>query len=93
MWLTELEADRLRNLRAVSLRLSAGLTLVAGRNGQGKSSLLEAVYLLATGRSFRTRRLDEVVSWEVVSRQYNEAYRLAAEATASNQPVVLDSEF
>lgn len=63
MWLTEIEVDRLRNLRAVGLGLSAGLTLVAGRNGQGKSSLLEAVYLLATGRSFRTRRMDELVSW------------------------------
>jgi DNA replication and repair protein RecF len=63
MWLTELEADRLRNLQAVSLSLPAGLTLVAGRNGQGKTSLLEAVYLLATGRSFRTRKLDELVAW------------------------------
>ena len=63
MWLTEIEADRIRNLREVSLGLSAGLTLVAGRNGQGKSTLLEAVYLLATGRSFRTRRMDELISW------------------------------
>jgi DNA replication and repair protein RecF len=64
MWLTEIEADRLRNLRAVSLGLSAGLTVIVGRNGQGKSSLLEAAYLLATGRSFRTRRMDELISWD-----------------------------
>lgn len=64
MWLAELEVDRLRNLRAVRLTLAPGLTLVAGKNGQGKTSLLEAVYLLATGRSFRTRRLDDLVAWE-----------------------------
>jgi DNA replication and repair protein RecF len=63
MWLRELEADRLRNLKAVSLSLPAGLTFIVGRNGQGKSSLLEAIYLLGTGRSFRTRRQDELVSW------------------------------
>ncbi len=63
MWLTDLEADRLRNLKAISLRLPAGLTIVAGKNGQGKTSLLESAYLLATGRSFRTRRNDELVSW------------------------------
>ena len=50
-----LEADRLRNLKAVALELPAGLTVVTGRNGQGKTSLLEAIYLLGTGRSFRTR--------------------------------------
>ena len=63
MWLERLEADRLRSLRAVSIGLPAGLVMFTGRNGQGKTSLLEAVYLLATGRSFRTRRTDELVSF------------------------------
>jgi DNA replication and repair protein RecF len=64
MRLTHLEADRIRNLKQISLPLASGLTIVAGRNGQGKTSLLEAVHVLATGRSFRTRRLDEAVAWE-----------------------------
>ena len=63
MWLTEIEVDRLRNLAAVRLELPAGLTLIAGRNGQGKTSLMEAVYLLGTGRSFRTRSREELVAW------------------------------
>jgi DNA replication and repair protein RecF len=64
MWLKHLEADRLRNLSAVSLDLTGGLTVVAGRNGQGKTSLLESIYLLATGRSFRTHRNDELIQRE-----------------------------
>ncbi len=64
MWLREIEADRLRNLKAVSLTLPAGVTALVGRNAQGKSSLLEAIYLLATGRSFRTRRNEELISWD-----------------------------
>ena len=64
MWLLELEADRLRNLKAVQLALSSKMTALVGRNGQGKSSLLEAIYLLSTGRSFRTRRTDELVHWD-----------------------------
>ena len=63
MWLRKIEADRLRNLKAVSLDLDAGLTVLSGRNGQGKSSILESIYLLATARSFRTRKLDELVAW------------------------------
>jgi DNA replication and repair protein RecF len=64
MWLRRLQADRLRNLKAVDIDLPAGFTVVTGRNGQGKSSLLEALYLLGTGSSFRTRRGDEMVGWD-----------------------------
>lgn len=64
MWLRELSADRLRNLKSVDVKLAAGLTVVTGRNGHGKTSLLEAVYLLGTGHSFRTRKLDELVGWQ-----------------------------
>jgi DNA replication and repair protein RecF len=63
MWLRTLQADRLRNLKTVSVELAPGLTLITGRNGQGKTSLLEAAYLVGTGHSFRTRKLEEVVGW------------------------------
>ena len=61
MRLKTLEADRLRNLSAVSLEMSGGLTLLSGRNGQGKTSILESIYLLSTGRSFRTHRNEELI--------------------------------
>lgn len=64
MWLRALHADRLRNLKSVSLELPAGLTVVTGRNGQGKTSLLEAVYLIGTAHSFRTRKNDELIGWQ-----------------------------
>ena len=37
--------------------------------------------------------LDTVVSWEVVTRQYDEAYELAQNSAFKNQPVVLPPEF
>ncbi len=40
------------------------MTALVGRNGQGKTSLLEAVYLLSTGRSFQTRRNEDLVHWD-----------------------------
>ena len=61
MILRTLQADRIRNLRTVSLELPPGLTVISGRNGHGKTSVLEAVYLLATAHSFRTRRAEEIV--------------------------------
>ncbi len=62
MHLKSISANRLRNLQKVELSLPQGLTLVAGSNGAGKTSLLEAVYLLGTGRSFRTRRLEDLIA-------------------------------
>ncbi len=63
MQLTTLKVDRFRNLKEIDLALPRGLTLVSGGNGQGKTSLLEAAYLLGTGRSFRTRRFRDLVAW------------------------------
>lgn len=37
-----------------------GITVLTGPNGQVKTGLPEAAYLLATGRSFRTTRLEEL---------------------------------
>jgi DNA replication and repair protein RecF len=64
MWLRTLSADKLRNLRSVAVELTAGLTVVTGRNGQGKTSLLEAAYLMGTAHSFRTRKTEELVGWQ-----------------------------
>ncbi len=52
-----LEARRFRNLASLKQSFAPGSHLVLGANGVGKTSLLEAVYLLATTRSFRTPRI------------------------------------
>lgn len=52
----------LRNLRSVDFAPAPHLNVIAGDNGQGKTSLLEAIYVVATTRSFRTERLGEVVT-------------------------------
>jgi DNA replication and repair protein RecF len=54
MWLARLQLRDLRNIREVTVDMEPGLNVFVGRNAQGKTSLLEAVGLLARGRSFRT---------------------------------------
>lgn len=44
-----------RVLKDIQLELSSGLNLITGANGMGKTSILEAVYVLGRGRSFRNR--------------------------------------
>ncbi len=44
-----------RNYDFETAEFSAGTNVICGPNAQGKTNLLEAVYMLSTGRSFRTR--------------------------------------
>jgi DNA replication and repair protein RecF len=53
VYVEELSLQNFRNLAPLSLRLSRGTVVVRGPNAQGKTNLLEALYVAATGRSFR----------------------------------------
>lgn len=61
MRLDRLQLKDFRNIAEASLAFSPGLNLILGPNGQGKSNLLEAIGLLATGRSFRQAPPKEMV--------------------------------
>lgn len=63
MLLTELEARGFRNLRGNAV-CGDGLNILLGDNGQGKTNWLEAIYLLATTRSFRTAKLSEAINFD-----------------------------
>ncbi len=43
------------------MHFSPGVNWITGKNAQGKTNLLEAIYLLSTGRSFRTHQLSQLI--------------------------------
>lgn len=59
--LERLRVRDLRNLGRVDLEPAPRVNVIAGNNGHGKTSLLEAIYFAATSRSFRTHRPAELV--------------------------------
>lgn len=61
MHLTHLVLRNFRNYAQAHLTFSPTVNLILGDNGQGKTNLLEAIYLLSTGRSFRTRSLSDLI--------------------------------
>src|SRR4051794_2932830 len=61
MVVTRLRLRDFRSYAAIEAALGAGLTVVHGRNGAGKTNLLEALYFGLTGRSCRTANEREVV--------------------------------
>lgn len=67
MWLTTLALVNFRNLAPLRLEPRPGVVLFCGRNGQGKTNLLEAIAVLATTRSPRTSVERELISWRLPS--------------------------
>jgi DNA replication and repair protein RecF len=63
MWLSQLALVNFRNLAHLRLEPQPGVLLFCGRNGQGKTNLLESVYVLATTRSPRTNVERELLNW------------------------------
>jgi DNA replication and repair protein RecF len=61
MILSELTVRDLRCIEQAELSLHPGRNLIWGGNGSGKTSLLEAIFLLGRGRSFRTRNSERLI--------------------------------
>ncbi|HKZ77282.1 MAG TPA: DNA replication and repair protein RecF [Pyrinomonadaceae bacterium] len=62
MYLDFIEAHNFRNL-AGKITWGRRLNIIHGSNGQGKTNWLEAIYLLARSKSFRTQRLQEAIKF------------------------------
>ena len=63
MRLSRLRLSNFRNLVEVDLEIPAGISVYFGHNAQGKTALVEAVYLLAIARSFRAENERELVNF------------------------------
>jgi DNA replication and repair protein RecF len=59
--LSRLQVTDFRCLQLAEIELDRRFTLISGPNASGKTSLLEAIYVLGRGRSFRTRRLEHLI--------------------------------
>ena len=54
---------KFRNFVRKSLKFSENTTVIVGPNASGKTNILEAIYLLSTGKSFRARVEEEMISY------------------------------
>lgn len=64
MWLKNIKVLNFRNFPHLFLDFSPKLNIIKGENGQGKSNLLEAIYLLGKGESFRTSQDRNLIKWD-----------------------------
>ncbi len=83
MYLTRLALTDFRNFARLDLALPRKNLLLTGRNAQGKTSLLEAVYLLSTLTSFQTNAIWQMVNF-IASREALAVARLVGEYERSD---------
>lgn len=99
MRLRNLRVRDWRNFSAASVELTSRVTVLFGENGQGKSNLLEAAYLLVGFRSFRTSSTGDLIRWgsesarvegEVVLRELER--KLVVELSTGRRKTSLDGK-
>lgn len=86
MSLRRVQVTDFRCLQSAALDLDPRFTLISGPNASGKTSLLEAIYVLGRGRSFRTRRLEHLI------RHGGERFVVFGEVDAFDRRVALGVE-
>ncbi|MFL1696418.1 DNA replication/repair protein RecF [Weissella kandleri] len=64
MQLKTIKLENFRNYTDLALNFSPGVNVFLGQNAQGKTNLLEAIYVLALTRSHRTHLDRDLINWE-----------------------------
>ena len=62
--LSQIRISNLRNITEISLHPAQNINLILGDNGAGKTSILEAIHLLALGRSFKAKTLKSAIKFD-----------------------------
>src|ERR1700712_1733670 len=63
MFLKRLALQNYRNIEQFDLQLDSNVNIFVGPNAQGKTNILEAIYVLALTKSHRTNQDKELISW------------------------------
>ena len=64
MSLTKISINNFRCFKNVDLQLSPGINFFFGKNGSGKTSILESVFIFSSGKSFKSSNLASLVNYE-----------------------------
>jgi DNA replication and repair protein RecF len=92
MPLAELALENIRCVQRAELALAPGINLIHGPNASGKTSILEGIYLLGRGRSFRTRNTERLIrhgeaSLQAIGRTVGAVSQPLRVAVARNVPI------
>ena len=89
MYLESIALTGFRNYVSLNLPLGPGTFILWGDNAQGKSNILEAVYMLATTKSSRASNERELINWETLDDPLPSA-RVTGQLSSGGEPTKLE---
>lgn len=97
MALSRLEITHFRNLQAIQIDADPGLNLITGENAAGKTSLLEAIFYLSYGRSFRGSNHRHLIQhnhdfFRLICQLDNNDGRIGIERSFSDQQIRVNQQ-
>lgn len=87
MYINDLYLHNFRNYRDQKIEFSRGINFLVGSNGQGKTNVLEGIYYLLTGKSYRVRQENELILWG------EKSFYLQARFTVGSRLLKLESYY
>ena len=90
IYVSHLSLSNIRNYESLELELGAGMILMQGENGNGKSNLLEALYMLAIAKSARASTDREMVRRQAVEQRAHAQVLAVAQRNGSRVRVQID---
>lgn len=100
--LTQLSIQNFRNCASAQLELKSGLNLIIGNNAAGKTAIIEAIWLLATGRSFRSQKSHHLIQHNQTtatifceatsSHDASKSHKIGLQKTTANTLLRIDGE-
>lgn len=63
LYIKRINLKNFRNYQALDIELGRGVNIFYGHNAQGKTNILEAIYMASTGKSHRTQKDSEIIKW------------------------------
>jgi len=72
--INQLAISNFRNLKKIDIEIANGMNIFTGDNAQGKTNLLEAIYVLSAGNSFRNTTDKQLIYYHAARYQLKAAY-------------------
>ena len=64
MYINKIKLNNFRNYEEEEINLKSGINVFYGDNAQGKTNILESIYIASMGKSFRTKKDKELIKLE-----------------------------